>query len=134
MPGSPADTSCSPPVAIRVIKRELREETAGQQRGRFSYFVSGLQRHGVDHADVVGFRSGVKVVSIFDEIAGTVVCEVRDGVVEKGNGPATQTPGVNTGEEKSQVHKHQCHKESSVTDFSQFVHFFPNSFHISVPA
>lgn len=118
MPGSLADTSCSPPVAIKVIKRELQEETGGQLRGRFSYFVFGLQRHRVNHADVVGFGSGVKVVSIFDEIAGTIVCEVRDGVVEKGNGPTKQTSNVNTGGEESGntagtqfYHKHRYNNE-----------------------
>lgn len=89
IPGSLEGTSCSPPVAIKVIKHDLQEET-GQLWSRFSYLVFGFQRRRVNHADVIGFRSGVNVVSIFDEIAGTIVCEVRHCMVEKGNGPTKE--------------------------------------------
>lgn len=44
---------------------------------RPSDLVFGFQSHRVDHADVVGFRGGVIVVPIFDEIAGTV----KSGIV-----------------------------------------------------
>lgn len=64
-----------------------RGEPSWPHHPRFSYLVFGFQGHRVDHADVVGFGGGVVVVPILDEIAGTIVCEVRYCVVEKGNGP-----------------------------------------------
>ena len=51
------------------------------------YLVLSFQGHGINLADVVGFRGGIIVVSIFNEIACAVVSEVRHCVVEKGNCP-----------------------------------------------
>ena len=90
-PGSPAGTSCSPPVAAKGTKHDLWPLAKPPSRaaaGEGSYLVLGFQRLGVNHADVVGFGSGVIIISIFNKVAGAVVCEVRHCVVEKGNGPA----------------------------------------------
>lgn len=54
---------------------------------RFGYLVLGFQGYRINHADVVGFRGCIIVVSIFNEIACAVICEVRNCVVEKGNRP-----------------------------------------------
>lgn len=55
--------------------------------GRWCYLVLSFQGDRIDLADVVGFRGGIIVVSVFDDIARAVVSEVRHRVVEKGNCP-----------------------------------------------
>lgn len=54
-------------------------------RGR--YLVQSLQGHRINLTDVVGFRGGIKVISVFNKIASAIVSEVRHCVVEKGNCP-----------------------------------------------
>lgn len=41
----------------------------------------------IDLADVVGFGGGVIGISIFYDVAGSVVSEVRHGVIQKGDRP-----------------------------------------------
>lgn len=54
---------------------------------RWFYLVLSFQRHRINLADVVSFGGGKIVVSIFDEIACTIVSKIRHCVVEKGNCP-----------------------------------------------
>lgn len=58
----------------------VTERSAG-----FHYLLLSLQGLWINLADVVGFRGCVIVISIFNEIARPVICEVRHCVVEKGN-------------------------------------------------
>lgn len=59
-----------------------RERPAGRR-----YLVLSFQSHRINLADVVGFRGGVVVISILNEIAPAVVSEVGHSVVEEGNCP-----------------------------------------------
>ena len=54
---------------------------------RWRYLIQSFQCHRVNLADVVGFRGGVKVISVLNEIACSIVSEVGHCVVEKGNRP-----------------------------------------------
>lgn len=52
-----------------------------------SYLVLSLQSHRIYFADVVGFRGCIIILPISNEIVATVVSEVWDRVVKKGDHP-----------------------------------------------
>lgn len=56
-----------------------------------SYLVLSLQSHRIYFADVVGFRGCIIILPISNEIVATVVSEVWDHVVKKGDHPGERS-------------------------------------------